>query len=244
MKIAMIGFGRLGRLVASHLAKDFELYIYDKADYKKEIKELKAKPIEIKELGICDIIIPFVPISAFEEVIKSCVPYLKENALVVDVCSVKEYPIEVMKNHLPENIQILGTHPMFGPDSAKDTLFGTKIAICPERIKREHLNNIKFYLQRNGIKVVETTPEQHDHEIAHTLVLTHVIGRTLVDQKVGDHEIDTKGYRRLLKILQTVENDSWQLFEDMNNYNKYSKEVRESFQTSLSNILKRLDHCK
>ncbi len=244
MKVGMIGFGRLGRLVASHIAKDFELYVYDKVDYKKDIKALKAKPMELKEIGICDIVIPFVPISAFESIIKDIVPHLKEGALLIDVCSVKEHPIEVMKENLPEHIQILGTHPMFGPDSAKDTLFGTKIALCPEKIDRNLYNNIKFYLQRNGIKTVETTAEQHDREIAHTLVLTHVIGRTLVDQKVEDHEIDTKGYRRLLKILQTVENDSWQLFEDMNNYNKFSKEVRESFKTSLNNILTRLEHCK
>ena len=60
--------------------------------------------------------------------------------------------------------------------------------------------------------------------------------------KVEDHEIDTKGYRRLLKILQTVENDSWQLFDDMNSYNQFSKPTREAFRKSLENILKRLEH--
>ena len=44
-----------------------------------------------------------------------------------------------------------------------------------------------------------------------------------------------------MKILGTVENDSWQLFEDMNQFNPYAKEVRESFVTSLKNIIKRLE---
>ena len=242
MKVGIIGFGRLGKLCATHMVKDFELYIYDRVDKVDEIKKIKAKPTQLKEFGICDIVIPFVPISEFENTIIELKNILKPGALIVDVCSVKEHPVEVMKKHLDKEVQILATHPMFGPDSAKDTLFGTKIALCPERINIDLYNNIKSYLQRNGVKAIETTPEKHDKEIANTLVLTHVIGRTLVDMKVEDHEIDTKGYRRLLKILQTVENDSWQLFDDMNSYNQYSKPTREGFKKSLENILKRLEH--
>ncbi|MAE58096.1 MAG: prephenate dehydrogenase [Halobacteriovorax sp.] len=242
MKVGIIGFGRLGKLCASHMIKDFDLYIYDKVDFKKEIKAMKAKPVQMKEFGICDIIIPFVPISEFENTMTALKDILKPGCLIIDVCSVKEHPINVMKSLLSEDVQILGTHPMFGPDSARDTLFGTKIALCPERIDQDLYHNIKSYLHRNGVKTIETTPEKHDKEIASTLVLTHVIGRTLVDMKVEDHEIDTKGYRRLLKILQTVENDSWQLFDDMNSYNQFSKPTREAFRKSLENILKRLEH--
>ena len=46
-------------------------------------------------------------------------------------------------------------------------------------------------------------------------------------------DIDTKGYRRLMKILITVQNDTWQLFEDMNRYNPYAKETRVEFINSL-----------
>ena len=242
MKVGIIGFGRLGKLCASHMVKDFDLYIYDKVDKTEEIKKINAKPTRIKEFGICDIVIPFVPISEFENTVIELKKYLKPGCLVIDVCSVKEHPVKVMKEHFSEEIQILATHPMFGPDSAKDTLFGTKVAIHPERINIDLYNSIKSYLQRNGVKTIETTPEKHDKEIANTLVLTHVIGRTLVDMNVEDHEIDTKGYRRLLKILQTVENDSWQLFDDMNSYNQYAKPIRENFKKSLMNIFKRLEH--
>ena len=46
---------------------------------------------------------------------------LKENAVIVDVCSVKEYPVQWMRELLPANVSILATHPMFGPDSAADS---------------------------------------------------------------------------------------------------------------------------
>ena len=158
-------------------------------------------------------------------------PKLKPGTLVIDVCSVKKLPSEIMLKFLPENVNILATHPMFGPDSAKDTLFGKKVAVCPVRIEEAMFNNLKSYLRNHAINVVETTPDKHDQEIAHSLVLTHFIGRALIDYDAKPLEIDTLGYRRLMKILKTVENDTWQLFVDMNKYNPYAAEVRQEFLT-------------
>jgi prephenate dehydrogenase len=39
-------------------------------------------------------------------------------------------------------------------------------------------------------------------------------------------EIDTEGYKRLLRILEVVEHDIWQLFEDMHRFNRYAAEAR------------------
>ena len=61
-----------------------------------------------------------------------------------------------------------------------------------------------------------------------------------MDIGVSDMEIDTKSYRDLLRILDTVKNDTWQLFEDMNKFNNYSKGVRKDLIKSLSNVEKKL----
>jgi len=195
----------------------------------------------LQEVCSCDAVIPFVPISAFETCIKEIAPLLKEDALVIDVCSVKETPVEIMNKYLPHHIQILATHPMFGPDSAKDTLFGSKIVISKIRIQEELYARIISYLKTNGLKVVEVTPEEHDRQIAKSLNLAHLVGRVLIDFKATPQEIDTKGYRRLLKILETVENDSWQLFKDMNKYNRFAKQTTNDFKDCLSKVLQRLE---
>lgn len=240
MNIGLIGFGRLGKLIAARLVQDADVYIYDIEDFSKEIKELGAIPSTLEEVCACSIIIPFVPMSAFQNVLKQMAPHLEldshKDTLVIDVCSVKSRPVEWMKEILPDHISILGTHPMFGPDSAKNTLFGSKIVLTPVRIEQEVLTNIKAYLSDHGLKVIESTPEDHDKQIAHSLLLTHFLGRSLIDFGAGSLEIDTKGYRRLMKILQTVENDSWQLFEDMNRYNPYAEETRLDFIKSINNI--------
>jgi prephenate dehydrogenase len=240
MKVGIIGFGRLGGLLTKYLSQDSSVYVYDEEDKTEGIKAAGGIPSTLEEACNAAIVIPMVPISAFEEVIIQIKNLLKPHSLVVDVCSVKVKPVQAMLSHLPENISILGTHPMFGPDSADKTLFGSKIVLSRVRIEDKAYDDIKNYLEDHGIKVIEATPEQHDKEISSSLVLTHFIGRALMDFGAEPLMIETKGYRRLMKILQTVENDSWQLFEDMNGFNGFANETRERFLESLENVNERL----
>ena len=160
-------------------------------------------------------------------------PYMSEDTLVLDTCSVKEWPLEQMRTLLPDYVDILGTHPMFGPDSVKDTLFGTKLVLCPERLSDERLNSITHYFQNHGIKIIKTTAEEHDKQMSSSLLLSHFIGKGLLEFGSQEQEIDTKGYRRLLRILETVQNDSDTLFKDMFTYNKFAKPTLQKFLSSL-----------
>ncbi len=240
MRVGLIGLGRLGELISKHMVQDFDLVIYDQEDKSETIKKLGAKSGSFQEVCQCNIVIPAVPISSFESTIKEMSKYINETSLVIDVCSVKELPTQIMKSYLPGKTSILATHPMFGPDSAAKTLFGSKIVLCKVRIQEKDYQNIKNYLDSHGMKIIEADPKKHDQEISHSLLLTHFIGRTLMELHTQDLDIDTKGYRRLMKILETVENDSWQLFKDMNHYNPYAKETREKFIEALVKIDKKV----
>ena len=240
MKIGLIGFGRLGKLIAKNLAQDADLFIYDLENYEEEIRSINATPCSLEEACSCPIIIPFVPMSALEDLLSQMSSIINKDALVIDVCSVKSEPVRWMLEKLPTTVSILGTHPMFGPDSAKNTLFGSKIVVCPVRIDEAPLKDIISYLETHGLKVIQSSAEEHDKQIAHSLLLTHFLGRTLMDFGAESLPIDTKGYRRLMKILETVENDSWQLFADMNKYNPYAESTRADFITSLMNVNKKV----
>ncbi|MFG1505321.1 prephenate dehydrogenase/arogenate dehydrogenase family protein [Halobacteriovorax sp. ZH5_bin.2] len=242
MKVGIIGFGRLGKLISKYLEEDFTVEVYDiNEGVKAEIEAMGCHFKPLEEVCKNPIVIPFVPMNKFESVIEEIAPLLSKDALVVDVCSVKEMPVAAMKKHLPETVSILATHPMFGPDSAGETLFGTKIAVCPVRIEDKYYQKICAFMRFHGIKVIETTAAEHDKQISHSLLLTHMIGRTLMDMDAKKLPIDTKGYRRLLKILKTVENDSWELFADMNEHNQYAKQTREDFLESFNKVIKRLE---
>ena len=239
-KIGLIGFGRFGKLIVKHLSGDFDFYVCNRSDKSREIREMDAKPASLKEACQNDLVILAVPISEIEITLKNIKNLLKKNSIVIDTCSVKEHPAKLMKSVLPKHVQILATHPMFGPDTASDSLEGRKIVLCKTRIEIKTYSQIKRFLESRQLNVIETTPEQHDKEIAKSLVLTHFIGRALIDMKASSLLIDTRGYRDLIRILDTVQNDTWQLFGDMNKYNKYSADVRKNLIKSLNNVEKRL----
>ena len=199
-----------------------------------------AKPVSLDVACRQKIVILSVPISVFRGTLETIAPLLAPDALVIDVCSVKEYPVRLMKELLPEQVSILATHPMFGPDSAAHALQGRKIVLCGERINVSAYQKIKSYLISKGLTVIEATPEAHDRQIAVSLALTHFIGRSLAEFGATPLDVDTEGYQRLLHVLGVVENDTWQLFEDMNTYNPYAAESRSAFMAAVQRIHQRL----
>ena len=239
-QIGIIGFGRFGELTTRYLAKDFDVAVHTRKDRKHDIRACGATPVLIEEVCDRDIVILCVPISAMESYLEIIAPLLKKGALVMDVCSVKVHPVKWMKALLPDHVAIMPTHPMFGPDSAADSLKGCKIVICNERVDDARYKKIKKYLISKELKVIEATADEHDEQIAVSLSLTHFIGRSLSRFGAKHLEIDTEGYKRLMHILGVVEHDTWQLFEDMNNYNPYANEKRLQFMNAMKTIHERL----
>ncbi len=234
--IGITGFGRFGKLTAKYLSQDFKVYVHTRKDCSQEIRKAGAIPVSLEKACAQRIVILCIPISVFRDYLKKISPFLKKGTIVVDVCSVKEYPVSWMKESLNENISILATHPMFGPDSAGDSLEKRKIVLCNERIQESSYDKIKSYLSSKGLDIIETTPQEHDKQIAVSLSLTHFIGRALAEFGATDLNIDTEGYKRLLNILGVVKHDTWQLFQDMHTYNQYAKENRTRFMHAMQLI--------
>lgn len=229
MKIGIVGGGRLGGLLARYLGRRHDVKVHD------------ARPAlgaaSLAEACAQEVVIPCVPIAAFEGVIEAMAPLLRPGALVVDVCSVMEHPVRVMRRKLPRSAQLLATHPNFGPDSAAESLRGRPWIVHEVRVKGPVWPRFRRALEREGLVLIEMTPAQHDRKAARSLVLTHYIGRGLIGIGARTTGIDTEGYKRLLRILQTVQNDSWQLFDDMNRYNAYAAPMRRR----LLEVMKELD---
>ena len=234
--IGIIGFGRFGKLTARYLAEDLEVFVFNRTDKSAEIKKAGARSASLKTVCQQKIVILCVPISTFKAVLSEIGPLLKTDAVVVDVCSVKVYPTQWMKAALPESVSILATHPIFGPDSASDSLKDRKIFLSPIRIDKKQYQKIKTYLASKELVLIESTPEDHDEQIAISLALTHYIGRTLSEFGAAPLNIDSEGYKRLLHILEVVEHDTWQLFYDMHRYNPYAKEKRTAFVRAMQKI--------
>ncbi len=239
--IGLIGYGRFGRLTVRHMSPEFKVVVYTRAaDKDADINDAGASLVSLEEACAQRIVILSVPISAMPATLERIAPLLAPKTIVADVCSVKEKPAQWMQSLLPEHVEILATHPMFGPDSAAKSPAGHKIVLCPVRIAAHRYQRIKQWLAEKQMVVIETTPTLHDQKIAVTLSLTHFIGRGLAKFGAPPIDIDTEGYRRLLHILGVVNNDTWQLFEDMHRFNPYAREKRKAFMDAMAAIDDRL----
>jgi prephenate dehydrogenase len=238
--IGIIGFGRFGRLAARYLAENFPVVVYTRSDKAEAITACGARPASFESACAQKIVILCMPISAMRDTLRQVAPLLRPDALVADVCSVKVYPVQWMRELLPAGVSILPTHPMFGPDSAADSLKGRKIVLCRERIDGRQYEKIKRWLQSRGLVVIEAAAREHDEKIAVSLSLTHFIGRSLSAFGARDLDIDTEGYQRLMHILGVVGHDTWQLFEDMHTYNPYARQKRQAFIDAMTDIHERL----
>lgn len=234
--IGVIGFGRFGRLATRYLSEDFSVVVHDPTATAETVAAGGGESVSFEVACGQDMVLLCVPISRLQTVLAAMAAHLNPPTLVVDVCSVKSLPAAWMREQLPPGVEFLATHPMFGPDSAADTLVGHKIAVCPNGVAPERYRYALAYLKKKGLRVIETTPEDHDRQIAVTLALTHFIGRGLERFGAVDFPIDTDGYQRLRHILGVVGHDTWQLFEDMHRFNPYAAEVRRRFLAAMTGI--------
>ena len=106
-----------------------------------------------------DIVIVSVPIDVTVETIKRIGPYVKKDALLMDLTSVKEEPVEAMLTHSQAQ-NIVGTHPVFGPGI--QTMEQQSIVLCPAR-GTEGLQWLTDIFTQGGARIKTMTAQHHDH---------------------------------------------------------------------------------
>ena len=235
--MSIIGLGRFGKVLAGIMKDSFSLTAYDKKNLSAEAKKIGIPFVPLDQASQADVVVLAVPIGEIENACKEISPLLKSGTLVMDTCSVKEHPLQKMKELLPESVEILGTHPLFGPDSVHDKK-AWRIALCPARTSR--LDATASFLKEKGFTVIVTSPEEHDKQVAQALNVPHLIGHALANMGFKDQEIKTLHHDRLLEIMRVAKNDSEELFTDMNKHNRYAREAANSLAKNLKALAERL----
>ena len=241
MTFGIIGFGRFGKLWAECLAPYGKVLIYDKKRIIKR-KNNNLQFVSLVKVVQCDILFLLVPISEIGNCCKNIKDLLNKNTLVVDACSVKINPVRVMKKFLSAKQPIIATHPLFGPDSTNSqNLAGHKIVVCPVRVSSKQKKKFINLLKKLKLNVLESTPENHDKQMARSQALVHFIGRALTPLNLQEQKISTPDYASLLRVNTMVQNDTWQLFFDMQKYNPYSKGARKIFLRELQELENKIE---
>jgi prephenate dehydrogenase len=230
--IGILGLGRFGRMTYEHL-RELAPRVWTR-DASKLAGLDGASSFE--QAAASDIVVLTVPISAMQETCARLAPLLQPGQIVVDTCSVKVDPIGVMTELLPEAVQILGTHPLFGPDSGKDGIVGLKIVLCPVRIDPVVYDRIRAFLRALGLQVIEATPQEHDRQVARTQAIFHLLAQALGRLGWGGETIATPAPEAFFRQVATLRNDSFQLFQDMQRRNPFAAAYRERFLEELRRL--------
>ena len=239
--VAIIGFGAFGRLMAAHLAPHGNLCIRDPGNTcGASHNGQPVKSASLNAVAVCDYIILAVPVRQIQSVCRDLAPHLKPGAVVLDVGSVKLAPTAVMQAELPAHVDIVGTHPLFGPQSAAGGLKGLKIAICPVRGTR-HRRIAAFLKCAFGLRIIRTTADAHDREAATVQGLTHLIAKVLVEMEPLPTTLTTLSYDLLLQAINMVKDDAPNVLDAIERANPYSKDVREAFFTRAAEVRGRFE---
>jgi prephenate dehydrogenase len=240
MTVGMIGYGRFGRLAASWIAREADVFVYDSAGGIAPQSGDRIFPVSLEVAARQEVVILAVPVSLLKGVLREIRTLVAPGSLIIDVCAVKTQPVQWMKRLLPLTAEILGTHPLFGPDSVENSLEGHRIVLCPVRGKPETWNAAVKLLRSYGLVVEIMEPDAHDRMMAETVFLTQCIGRWVDAAGLGDSDSGTVHYKRLRGIVQVARNDSFELLCDMWQYNRHARRVARRLGDSWNTLVETL----
>jgi len=234
--IGVIGAGRFGSYFAEQLRQ---------VGYRVQTADAGTAPStydeDLASVFRASTVIYAVPIRSFERVVAVTQDRIAPGTVVMDVCSVKAIPCAILARYFPESPTV-GTHPLFGRESAPLRCAGQRIAVCaPPAVAGSRLGELavaraEALAAALGLTVVRCTPAEHDAQVARSQFLTHFIGRGAARCGVARVALSTKSHDDLMDIIDVVCHDSKELFEDMAAFNPMAAQVRREFLAALAAI--------
>ncbi|KAM7275773.1 hypothetical protein ACFE04_017639 [Oxalis oulophora] len=246
LRIGIVGFGTFGQFLAITIIKQgHTLRVTSRTDYSLLCNQMGIsfyrEADEFLEADN-DVVLICTSILSLPEVVKS-LPFdcLKRPTLFVDVLSVKEYPKDILLQVLPENSDLLCTHPMFGPESGKNGWQGLTIVYEKVRVKDEATcSSFLNIFQSEGCKMLEMTCEEHDKMVARSQFITHTIGRVLSEMEIESTPINTKGFESLIQLKENTVKDSFELFSGLFVRNRFAIEELNKLELALGKVKQKL----
>jgi len=213
MRVAIIGgTGQMGGWFTKYFSKQGASVIVSGRNKEKLLKIRDEFGVEIADnvniVEGADRVLICVSIENFEDVVKEIHSNVEPHQIVMDICSIKELPVDIMHKYLGEAVT-LGTHPMFGPSA--DSLENQNFVLTPTHDReRQFANDFKQWLEVRKARVSIMSPKRHDQLMSVILGLAHFVGAvacdTLLSQSdfVEMNKVAGPSYKTLLKLAEGV----------------------------------------
>jgi prephenate dehydrogenase len=239
--LGVIGIGAFGEFMLPHLAPHFQtIKIYDQM---RDLTSLVLPPHvqigSLQDVCSCEILILCVPIQSIKTVAENISPLLRSGQLVMDLCSVKIVPTKILDQVLPDFVEIVSLHPLFGPQSGRNGISGMNITLCDIRSSRAACIR-KFLCETLSLNVLEKTPDEHDREMAYVQGLTHLVAKIFTFMDIPNIEQKTKTYALLDEMVEMIRYDSEELFLAIQRENPYVESTKHSFFDAVKRLEEKL----
>jgi prephenate dehydrogenase len=223
MRTAVLGAGKMGVWFARYCKEKGDTVVLadrNSAKLEKLGNELGVEtadfPAAVKG---ADRVLICVSISSFEETIKKIASSVHKGQPVMDICSIKEYPVNIMHKHL-KGALTLGTHPVFGPGS--NGVAHKAYVLTPTNAEEEaYAKEFQRWLEKEGAHVFVMTPQKHDELMSIVLGFAHFVGlaacETLLEQPMFAESKKLAGttYRMLFTLAEAVATETPDLYANV-----------------------------
>lgn len=247
MKIAVIGGTRgLGSWIAEFLKnRDFDVVITgrDKISGERASKKIGADYTDdnITAASQSDVVIVSVPIDATPSIIKEIAPVMKKGSLLMDVTSVKEEPTETMYQYVGQDVEVLPTHPMFGPRIR--SLDGQVVVMTPIK-KGKWYDKVYKFLEKENARILVTTPQIHDQMMSIVQGLTH-FAYISIAATIKKLDVDVKEsrnfaspiYNLMVDMIARIVAQNPYLFYSIQTHNKYTEKTHKTFLSTYKSLM-------
>lgn len=224
--LTIVGFGTFGQVLHQLFSTIPWIRITVYSRNPKSISGITY--VSLEELTQTDVVIPCVPIHAFHSVVQTLVPYLRPDAILLDVCSVKVYPSQLLLTLAPATWKLVACHPMFGPSAiaTQGSAQNFPVVLWNLRATEQSYLLVQRLWQQTGVRLTEMPPEEHDALAARSQAVAQLMGKLCSLLELTPTPLDTPWFRKLLELKSVVERNSPELFLDIQAFNPFAAPMR------------------
>lgn len=241
-KIGIIGLGLIGGSLAKALKGKCELLFgFDThlptLDLALATQTVDYASSDFSSLSEVDVLILATPVNTILDLIPILPSFIKHSCILTDLGSTKKSILEAM-NQLPENFEVIGTHPICGKEKLglenadanlyQDATFVITPLIRTTSIAKSIVQEIIFLI---GADALEIEAEAHDHALAFTSHFPFLLSSALAHSlpKEYSYFIGT-GFRSISRLAGTP---SHMMLGILQSNRKNVLQAIQAFRTSL-----------
>jgi prephenate dehydrogenase len=167
---------------------------------------------------------------------------MKPGSALMDLTSVKKAPCATMKKATTKSVDVIGCHPVFGPNVADFS--GQNVVLCPVRGKKQ-FDFIKTMFENEGAHVTVCTPEEHDNAMGVVQGMTHFMlisaGMAMRDidfDLAGSRKFSSPVYDLIIDLIGRILGQDPKLYAEIQLNNASARKSRDAFMRAAAELNK------